>query len=200
MDTLLKIHGIGKELAKKLLPLLDPNKPILQQLKQKPIYDMLSTATKAHLKYKPKSAIPIHKVHNIVSLLENRGAIVAGSYRRKTETINDLDVLITDYNLIKDLFEKPYAKGSEIIRTFYEINPKYYINIDIFIYNDLAPYLLYATGSQHHNIIMRNVAKRHGLLLNQHGLFKNGKKINCKTEKDIFDTLNMKYIEPENRI
>jgi DNA polymerase (family 10) len=59
--------------------------------------------------------------------------------------------------------------------------------------------MLYSTGSKENNIRMRAKAKSQGLLLNQYGLFKKGEKINLKTEKDYYDYLGMKYLEPHER-
>ena len=70
---------------------------------------------------------------------------------------------------------------------------------DIFIYEDLAPFLLYATGSKQFNKNMRGIAKSKGFKLNQHGLYKGSKKIICKTEEDIFEHLGMQYLEPHQR-
>jgi DNA polymerase (family 10) len=63
------------------------------------------------------------------------------------------------------------------------------------------PYaMLHFTGSKVHNIKMRAIAKEKGWLLNQHGLFdKDSNLIKCSTEKEIFDKLEIDYIEPEFR-
>jgi DNA polymerase/3'-5' exonuclease PolX len=61
--------------------------------------------------------------------------------------------------------------------------------------------LLYFTGSKTFNIKMRSYAKRKGYLLNEYGLFKgSGVSISIKSEKDIFEKLGLKYVEPWNRI
>lgn len=64
--------------------------------------------------------------------------------------------------------------------------------------------LLYSTGSQSHNIKMRNKAKRKGMLLNQTGLYDRETKEllsgKAKSEKFFFDKLDMKYLKPEERI
>lgn len=59
--------------------------------------------------------------------------------------------------------------------------------------------LLYFTGSQALNIILRQVAIDKSLRLNEYSLTKNKKEIKLKTEEEIFNYLGYKYIDPENR-
>jgi DNA polymerase/3'-5' exonuclease PolX len=60
--------------------------------------------------------------------------------------------------------------------------------------------LLYFTGSGDFNKRMRIVALSMGYKLNEYGLFDENKiKIKIKSEKDIFDKLNMEYVEPKFR-
>jgi len=111
----------------------------------------------------------------------------------------------------------PYSFGKDKVsvlvkyNTLIEKQTPMYIKMDIFrtIPKTYPFMLLYTTGSQMHNIKMRAVAKRHGMLLNQNGLWKvtikNGKEtrrslcLDCKTEKNIFDKLSITYLEPSNR-
>jgi len=76
------------------------------------------------------------------------------------------------------------------------------IKMDIFITppKEYMYMLLFATGSGTFNIRMRSNAKHKGYLLNQRGLFKNGVRQNIKTEHQLFKFLNMKWLEPENRV
>ena len=67
--------------------------------------------------------------------------------------------------------------------------------------------ILYFTGSKMFNTMMRQHALNMGLTMNEHGLYKminktKGEKVAhiFKTEKDIFDYLNLQYVPPENRI
>ena len=67
--------------------------------------------------------------------------------------------------------------------------------------------ILYFTGSKMFNTMMRQHALNMGLTMNEHGLYKfinktKGEKVPhiFKTEKDIFEYLNLQYVPPENRI
>lgn len=61
--------------------------------------------------------------------------------------------------------------------------------------------MLQWTGPKSYNIRLRKYVKDRGYLLNQHGIFKNGKKIaiDFKTEKDIINFIGTTYYEPSKR-
>ncbi len=71
--------------------------------------------------------------------------------------------------------------------------------VDFLFTNENSYYyaLLYFTGSQKLNIIMRKRAIELGYSLNEHGMKGVDKKI--KSERDIFEILEMKYLEPIDR-
>lgn len=84
---------------------------------------------------------------------------------------------------------------------------KVYVKIDIFLSNtqDYIFAMLFATGSGLFNVRMRYLAKRKGMLLNNHGLWKkvdqnNLEKIPIQTEKEIFEILGMTYKSPRERM
>ena len=61
--------------------------------------------------------------------------------------------------------------------------------------------LLYFTGSQKFNILMRNVAISMGLKLNEYTLSDSkGKNYKANSEEDIFKILNLKYVAPKDRV
>jgi DNA polymerase/3'-5' exonuclease PolX len=79
-------------------------------------------------------------------------------------------------------------------------NPIRKIDIRIVIPESFFTALLYFTGSYEFNERMRGIAKRQGYKLNEYGLYKNNKQIHIYSEKDVFDILGMKYLDPINRI
>ncbi len=86
---------------------------------------------------------------------------------------------------------------------------KKYVKIDFMraSKSEMIPMILYFTGSAQFNIVMRAQAKRKGYLLNQRGIYKITKKagedqlelIPIKTEKQIFELLDMEYKQPQER-
>ena len=73
------------------------------------------------------------------------------------------------------------------------------IDIRYVPYKSYYSALLYFTGSGEFNRNMRTVAISLGYKLNEYGLYKNGKKIKVKSEKDIFNELGMEYVDPSKR-
>ncbi len=144
-----------------------------------------------------------------------------GSYRRKSETMGDIDLLIMnhkDFNLnsyIKKLKQEGYIKEvlslgkmkfSGIVR--YDDNNNYpYRQLDILISPPEEYYyaLIHFTGSGNFNIGMRNFIKsKYGVSLSEHGIrgeMKDKRKVpkEIKNEKEIFNFFNIKYTEPKNR-
>jgi DNA polymerase (family 10) len=59
--------------------------------------------------------------------------------------------------------------------------------------------LLYFTGSKEHNISLRRRAIEQNMKLSEYGLFKNEKVIASRTEEEIYKTLGVPFVEPENR-
>ena len=73
------------------------------------------------------------------------------------------------------------------------------LDIRLAIYNSYPTSIMYFTGSKDFNLKMRNKAIDLGYMLNEYGLYKNGKPFEINNEKDIFKLLNETFIEPELR-
>ncbi|MBT4917490.1 PHP domain-containing protein, partial [Candidatus Peregrinibacteria bacterium] len=59
--------------------------------------------------------------------------------------------------------------------------------------------LHYFSGDKHHNIRIRDLAKKKGLKVSEYGVFKGDKKVGGKDEEDIFKAVGLPYITPEIR-
>lgn len=136
--------------------------------------------------------------------------ILAGSYRRGKELLGDVDIIVRDgdeYNRLKEDLKKKYSPVKNLVngdkKESLKVNIKgKNVQVDILkVYKkeEFIPSLLYFTGSKNFNITMRKIAKDKGFLLNQYGLFKGDKRVDIKSEKDIFKMLDMKYLSPEKR-
>jgi len=132
---------------------------------------------------------------------------LAGSLRRKKETIGDMDILAVSLNPEKLMDEftsmnevdKILAKGE----TKSSVRLKSGIQVDLRIVDkeSFGSALQYFTGSKEHNIEVRKIAVRNGYKLNEYGLFdkKSNKKIAGETEEGVYKALGMQYIPPELR-
>jgi DNA polymerase (family 10) len=134
-----------------------------------------------------------------------RNVEIAGSYRRKKETIGDLDILVTHK---KDSgVMKRFVKYEDVNRVVSHGKTRSTVILKSGIQVDLraipaASYgagMLYFTGSKAHNIALRNIAIKIGLKINEYGIYKKQKKMAGKTEEDIYRNLDLPYIEPELR-
>ena len=135
-------------------------------------------------------------------------AELAGSLRRKKETIKDIDIVASardkDVEEIMHFFstqpgvKKVTGKGPTKCSVVLEKG----INADLRILPDdkFAFILHHFTGSAEHNTAMRSLAKKMGMKVSEYGLFKNEDElIPCKDERGIFAALGLSYIPPELR-
>lgn len=130
---------------------------------------------------------------------------VAGSFRRRKETVGDLDILVTCRNpvALMDHFEK-YQGRLEIVGrgpTKMTIRLGNKLQVDIRVVPDecYGAALLYFTGSKQHNIVLRRIAQAKGLKLSEYGLFRGKRVIASRTEEDIYSALKLSWIPPELR-
>ncbi|MER3570128.1 MAG: DNA polymerase/3'-5' exonuclease PolX [Patescibacteria group bacterium] len=149
-------------------------------------------------------------VENLIKYLKESGlakkVIPAGSYRRKKETVGDIDILATSDKPEKlmDYFVKfpeiDYIYGQGPTKT--NVRLKNGLDVDLRVVEDksFGAALMYFTGSKDFNIQTREIAIKKGWKLNEYGLFdKNEKMIAGETEEEIFEKLGMQYIPPEMR-
>ncbi|MEK7464692.1 MAG: DNA polymerase/3'-5' exonuclease PolX [Patescibacteria group bacterium] len=131
--------------------------------------------------------------------------VVAGSVRRRKETIGDIDMLVISDNskFVMDYF----ISMPEVLRVFAHGDTKSAIKLKSGLDVDLrvvpkesyGAALNYFTGSKNHNIALRELAIKKGYKLNEYGLFKGGKQVAGDSEESIYLALGLVYIEPEIR-
>jgi len=145
----------------------------------------------------------------IVAAVENHPDVerhlLAGSLRRRKETIGDIDILVTarKSDAIMEAFttlprvRSVVAKGPTKSSVVYGPG----INVDLRVVKDseFAFASHYFTGSKEHNTEVRGRAKKLGYRLNEYGLLKGGKTTPCKDEEELFNKLGLDYIPPELR-
>ena len=130
---------------------------------------------------------------------------LAGSIRRRKETIGDVDILAVadDAEKIMDIFtsmkrvEKVLAKG--ITKSSVRLYGGIQVDLRIVEEESFGSALQYFTGSKEHNIEVRKIAIKHGYKLNEYGLFKGEERIAGKSEEEVYKALGMEWIPPELR-
>ncbi len=150
-----------------------------------------------------KIATPLAAFLSAVDGVEK--VVVAGSYRRRRETVRDLDILavcrpgspIMDalgaYRDVKNVISKGETRSSVELRTGMQVD------VRVIPAESYGAALHYFTGSREHNIAVRTIGLRKKLKLNEYGVFRGDRRIGGRTEEDVFAAVGMHPIEPELR-
>lgn len=132
-------------------------------------------------------------------------AIVAGSYRRRQETVGDLDVLVTcrEACRVMDAFVS-YEDVSKVIAqgdTKSAVVLRHGLQVDLRVVprESYGAALHYFTGSKAHNIAIRHLGVQRGLKINEYGVFRGETRVAGKTEAEVYAMVDLPFIEPELR-
>lgn len=131
--------------------------------------------------------------------------VAAGSYRRRRDTVGDLDILVTtrhgaavgDRLVAYDNTAKVFAHGPS--RTTVVLRSGLQVDLRVVAEDSYGAALMYFTGSKAHNIALRNLANERGWKLNEYGLFAGERRLCGKTEEEIYETLGLAFVPPEMR-
>jgi DNA polymerase (family 10) len=153
-----------------------------------------------------KLAVAEAEAESLVGYLRDGGrVVVAGSFRRRRDTVGDLDVLVTAKNgaavgnkLVRyENVAEVLAHGST--RTTVVLRSGLQVDVRAVPEQSYGAALLYFTGSKAHNIALRGLANEHGWKLNEYGLFAGKRRIAGATEEEIYKKLRLAYVPPELR-
>jgi DNA polymerase (family 10) len=131
--------------------------------------------------------------------------VVAGSTRRRRETIGDLDILVntTEPETVMDAFVNLEGVTAVLARgpTKSSIRLKTGLQVDLRVLpgDSFGAGLQYFTGSVDHNVRLRSIAQKMGMRLNEYGLYKDEKKVAGEDEEGIYETLGLQWVPPEIR-
>lgn len=145
-------------------------------------------------------------------LLESLGKIplveradVAGSIRRRRETIGDMDVLIISPDsrqALEQAVKIPSVKQVLALgdtRATVIIEGGIQVDIRAVPKESYGAALQYFTGSKQHNVHLRLLGRERGLKINEYGVFRGKKRLGGKDEKEVYGFLDMPLIDPELR-
>ena len=132
----------------------------------------------------------------------------AGSYRRRKETVGDLDVLA----LADDgpAVTEHFAAYEDVAETLSQGDTRASVRLRSGLQADLrvvppesyGAALLYFTGSKAHNVKLRDWAIEKELKLNEYGVFRTDEdeeRVAGETEEDVYALFDLPYIVPELR-
>jgi DNA polymerase (family 10) len=130
---------------------------------------------------------------------------VAGSVRRKKETIGDADILVISKNPkpVMDYFvsmpEVAAVRAHGVTKSAIKLNSGLNVDLRVVERDSYGAALDYFTGSKDHNVALRQIAVKKGYKLNEYGLFRGKKEIAGRSEEELYEALGMDYVEPEMR-
>jgi DNA polymerase (family 10) len=132
-------------------------------------------------------------------------AVAAGSFRRSRETVGDLDILVVagpdslvmdrfvGYEDVQKVLSKGPTRSSVILRSGLQVD------LRLVEAKSYGAALQYFTGSQAHNIAVRQLGRRLGLKINEYGVFKFDEPVAGTTEESLYQSIGLDYIPPELR-
>jgi DNA polymerase (family 10) len=132
-------------------------------------------------------------------------AELAGSFRRRRETIGDLDMLVCggDVEDVMTAFTS-HAFVAEVLargdtRSAVKLGNGLQVDLRLVPLESFGAAMLYFTGSKSHNIELRKIALEKDMSLNEYGLTRGEKVVAARTEEEVYKALGMDWIPPELR-
>lgn len=262
-EKLLKLRGIGKDLAGKIGTILETGElPLCQELRNKVpagLRDLINVPGLG-----PKRALTLYKKLKITSLDKLRQALgkqrlrklrgfgakteekllksldgmeqagrrvylpeakvyadsvvrflketpglrqidVAGSFRRRKETVGDLDLLascvrpgpvmerLAAYEGVAEVLARGATKMTVRLRSGLQLD------LRVVPEKSYGSALQYFTGSKEHSILLRRRAQDAGLKINEYGVFRGKRRIAGRSEQEVYQAVGLPWIPPELR-
>ncbi len=233
MDELLRVEGLGPKKIKVLYQKLGiKNIKDLEKAVKKhqiaPLFGFGETTEKNIIqgiefvkqnkgRVLLQEILPIARevLEKLENLKEVQKASLAGSLRRRKETIGDVDFLVVsspeasspsakkNSEKVMDFFvalpgvKKIWGKGGT--KASVHMAQGFDMDLRVVPAKSYGAALQYFTGSQAHNIATRKMAIDKGLKLSEYGVFSGSKMIAGKTEQEVYKSIGLPYIEPELR-
>lgn len=153
----------------------------------------------------------------LLNLPQSLEGAIAGSIRRGRPTIGDIDLLVAvndmaDAAPIMDLFVS-HGRVSRVLghgptKSSVELHNGIQVDLRVLPKERWGTGLAYFTGSQQHNIHLRELALERGYSLNEHAfspvddaknIIEDAPKVTCATEQEVYDFLGIAWMPPEIR-
>ncbi len=221
---LLDVPGLGAKRVKALHEALhvDSLEQLRAEAKSGHVRELpgFGAKTEAHLleaiddrlQREPQRFLLPDAAHSLLPLLERLRAIAgvgkavpAGSFRRRRETVGDLDILVTarDPQAVADAFVG-YGEVARVLahgKTKSSVVLANGLQVDLRVVDADAfgAALVYFTGSKAHNIALRRIAQAGGLKINEYGVFRGDERIAGATEASVYAAIGLHEVPPELR-
>jgi DNA polymerase (family 10) len=132
-------------------------------------------------------------------------ADIAGSIRRRRETIGDIDLLIISHDsprALREVTRLPTVKQTIALgdtRATVIIEGGIQVDVRAVARQSYGAALQYFTGSKQHNVHLRTIAHERGLKINEYGIFRGEERLGGEEEEDAYRLLDMPMMPPEIR-
>ena len=173
------------------------------------------SALEAGIGERPAQRVLLHRALNIgdaiVAELRAHPAAerveLAGSARRQADSVKDLDIIATasDPGALAralgelDLIESASAPNEHAARG--RTHTGLPVDLRVVAPEQFGNLLQHFTGSQAHNVALREAAVRRGLHVSEYGILddETGETLHCASEEEVYERLGLAYPEPELR-
>jgi DNA polymerase (family 10) len=130
---------------------------------------------------------------------------IAGSFRRRKDTVGDLDILVTaraSAPVVAHFLR--YPEGEEVLaqgttRAAIRLRSGLQVDLRVLERESFGAGLYYFTGSKAHNIAVRRLAQVRGLKINEYGVWRRKTRVAGRTEKEVAAAVGLPLIPPELR-
>jgi DNA polymerase (family X) len=164
---------------------------------------------------RPAQRVLLHRAltvgEQIVAALREHPAAerveLAGSARRQADSVKDLDIIATasDPGALAralgelDLIESASAPNENAARG--RTHTGLPVDLRVVAPENFGNLLQHFTGSQAHNVALREAAVRRGLHVSEYGILddETGETLRCSSEQAVYERLGLAYPEPELR-
>lgn len=134
-------------------------------------------------------------------------AEIAGSLRRRRETIGDLDLVCAVAAADREAVARHFEEAGRVDRVLASGATKVSVQLARGFQSDLrmvereefAAAFHHFTGSKEHNVELRSRAKKLGLTVNEYGVFLGEERLRTDSETDLYRHLGLPWIPPEMR-
>ncbi len=160
--------------------------------------------------------LALARAEELVAALRAGGRVsaieVAGSARRRRETVGDLDILVTS-DAPKTIIERfvglpgvesVLARGDTKASVQCRVDARAaLLQVDLRVVEPAAygAALQYFTGSKDHNVRVRELGQKRGLKVSEYGVFdeRTGAQVAGATEAEVYEAVGLPWIPPELR-
>ena len=130
---------------------------------------------------------------------------VAGSYRRRKETVGDLDILVAcadsapvmerfvGHEEVREVVSRGETRSTVLLRSGLQVD------LRVVPRESYGAAMHYFTGSQAHNIAVRKRGVEWGYKINEYGVFEGEDRVAGASEAEVFTAVGLPWIPPELR-